>query len=197
MEKEIVLASNNIKKLEEISKKLSEFGIKVIPQNDAVGDIEVEETGTTFKENAILKAEAIYKIVKKPVLADDSGLEVDYLNGKPGVYSNRFAGPTATDDDRINLIINSLKNAKDDERTARFVCSICYIDKKGEKHIFENYCEGIIAKEKHGDNGFGYDPIFMVGDISFAEMAKETKNKISHRGKAIDDFVSYIRNQNI
>ena len=187
MQRVVILASNNKNKLEEISKKLAEFDIKVISQKEAVGDIEVEETGTTFSENAILKAEQIFKLTGKPVIADDSGLAVDYLNGAPGVYSNRFAGPNATDDDRIKKIIDSLENAKDEERTA--------IDETGKKHIFENSCEGTIAKEKHGNNGFGYDPIFMVGDISFAQMSKEDKNKISHRGKAIADFVNFIKEQ--
>lgn len=195
MEKVVILASNNKYKLEEISKKLAEFGIKVISQKEAIGDLEVEESGTTFAENAILKAEAIFKLTGKPVIADDSGLAVDYLNGEPGVYSNRFAGPDSTDDDRMNKILKALENAKEDERTARFICSICYIDETGEKTIFENSCEGIIAKEKHGDKGFGYDPIFMVGDKSFAQMSKEDKNKISHRGKAIADLVAYIRTQ--
>lgn len=197
MEKIVILASNNKYKLEEISKKLSEFDIKVISQKEAIGDLEVEETGTTFAENAILKAEAIFKITGKPVIADDSGLAVDYLNGKPGVYSNRFAGPDANDDDRINKIIEALDGVPDEKRTARFICSICYVDANGEKHVFENSCEGIIATEKHGDNGFGYDPIFMVGDKSFAEISKDEKNKISHRGKAIADFVKFIREQEI
>lgn len=197
MEKIVILASNNKYKLEEISKKLAEFDIKVIPQREAIGDLEVEETGTTFAENAILKAEAIYKIAGKPVIADDSGLAVDYLNGEPGVYSNRFAGPNATDDDRINKIIEALDGVEDEKRTARFICAICYVDENGEKHIFENSCEGIIAREKHGDNGFGYDPIFMVGEKSFAEISKEDKNKISHRGKAIADFVNYLKTQKV
>lgn len=197
MEKVVILASNNKYKLEELSKKLAEFKIKVVPQKEAIGDLEVEETGTTFAENAILKAEEIFKLTGKPVIADDSGLAVDYLNGEPGVYSNRFAGPDATDDDRINRIIEALDGVPDEERTARFICAICYVDEKGKRHVFENFCEGIIAREKHGDNGFGYDPIFMIGDTSFAEMSKEDKNKISHRGKAIVDFVNYIREQEL
>ena len=194
MENIIVLASNNKNKLNEIKAELNTFGIEVISQKEAVGEIEVEETGTTFKENAILKAEAIYNIVKKPVIADDSGLCVDYLNGEPGVYSNRFAGPDATDDDRIFRIIELLKNAPDDKRTASFICDICFIDELGEKHIFEGKCDGMIAKEKHGDNGFGYDPIFMVGEKSFAEISKEEKNMISHRGMAIKKLVDYLKN---
>ena len=196
MNKEIIFASNNKNKIEEISKKLSEFNINVISQKSAVGDLEIEETGVTFAENAILKAEAIYNITKKPVIADDSGLEVDFLNGEPGVFSKRFAGPNSTDDDRINKIIKALEGVPKEKRTARFVCSICYIDKNGVKNIFENSCEGIIAEEKHGDNGFGYDPIFMVGDKSFAEITKEEKNKISHRGKAIDDLVKFFKSNN-
>lgn len=195
MEKIIILASNNKNKLREIKSELSFFNIDVLSQKEAGYDIDVDETGTTFKENAILKAEAIYKESKKPVIADDSGLEVDFLNGEPGVYSARFCGANATDKDRINKILELMNDVKDDnKRTARFVCAICYIDENGEKHIFEQSCEGIIAKAPQGDNDFGYDPIFLVGEKSFAQMTEEEKNKISHRGKAIKELVNYIKN---
>ncbi|MBO5349609.1 MAG: XTP/dITP diphosphatase [Clostridia bacterium] len=195
MENIIILASNNKNKLKEITAKLNPFGIKVISQKEAGYDIEVEETGTTFQENAILKAEAIYELSNKPVIAEDSGLEVDFLNGDPGVYSARYAGENATDEDKCNKILNLMKDVKDDnKRTARFKCAICYIDANGIKHIFEQSCEGIIAKEPHGNNGFGYDPIFMIENKSFAEITQEEKNEISHRGKAIKELVNYIKN---
>lgn len=194
MEKIIILASNNKNKLREIKSKLSSFNINVLSQKEAGFDIDIEETGTTFKENAILKAEAIYKIAKKPVIADDSGLEVDFLNGDPGVYSARYCGENATDKDRINKILDLMKEVEDNsKRTARFVCSICYIDEIGEKHIFEQSCEGIIAKEPQGENNFGYDPIFLVGDKSFAQISEQEKNEISHRGKAINELVNYLK----
>jgi XTP/dITP diphosphohydrolase len=191
----IILASNNKNKLKEIEAKLQPLGMNVISQKEAGYEIEVEETGKTFKENAILKAEAIFALSKKPVIADDSGLEVDFLNGEPGVYSARYAGENATDREKIDKILNLMKDVDDyTKRTARFKCAICYIDEKGEKHIFEQACEGVIAKELHGNNGFGYDPIFMFGDKSFAEISKEEKNEISHRGKAIKEFIDYLKN---
>ena len=192
MEKTVILASNNKNKLIEISNKLSKYNIKVISQKEAIGDFEVEETGTTFSENAVIKAKEIFEKVGKPVIADDSGLSIDCLDGAPGVYSNRFAGPNATDDDKMNKILELLDGVPDDKRTAKFICAICYIDENGGIHVFENSCVGYISKEKHGNNGFGYDPIFMIGDKSFAEISQEEKNKISHRGKAIADFVDYI-----
>lgn len=196
MENVIILASNNKNKLREIKKELSIFGIDVISQKEAGYDIEVEETGTTFAENAILKAEEIFKMSKKPVIADDSGLQIDALNGEPGVYSARYAGENATDKDKINKVLNLMKNVTDNtKRTARFRCAICYIDINGVKHIFEQTCEGIIAKETHGNNGFGYDPIFMIGEKSFAELSSEEKNEISHRGKAIKELVQYLKNE--
>lgn len=192
MERKIILASNNKGKLREIKDKLNKFGIEVVSQKEAGYDIEVEETGKTFEENATLKAEAIYKLSKLPAVSDDSGLEIDFLNGEPGIYSARYAGENATDEDKYNKILNLMKDVKKEQRTARFTCAICYIDIKGNKHIFQKSCEGIIATEPKGNNGFGYDPIFLFGDKSFAELSEEEKNKISHRGKAIEAFVKYI-----
>lgn len=192
--KQIILASNNKNKLQEIKNKLKKFDIDVISQKEAGVNIEVEETGKTFKENSYLKAKAIYDIIKKPVIADDSGLEIDCLNGEPGVYSARYAGKDATDDDKINKVLEKMKNVKDPDRTARFVCTICYIDENGKEKYFESSSEGKIATKKHGNNGFGYDPIFIYGDKSFAEMTQEEKNKVSHRGKAIQKLVEYFKN---
>ena len=190
---EVILASNNKNKLNEIKNKLSEFGIDVISQKEAGYDIEVEETGKTFAENAILKAEAIYKLSGKPVISDDSGLEIDALNGEPGVYSARYAGENATNEEKYNKVLKLLEHVEDNKRSARFKSVICYIDESGEKHLFEGCCEGSIAKSPKGNNGFGYDPIFLVGEKSFAEISQEEKNKISHRGKAIEALVDYFR----
>lgn len=190
----IILASNNQNKLKEIREKVKDLDIEVISQKEAGFDFEVEETGSTFEENAIIKAEAIYKLVKKPVLAEDGGLEIDYLNGAPGVYSHRFAGENATDEDRRNKILTLLKDVPDKKRTARFKCVGCYIDEKGDKHIFEGIAEGKIGQESKGYNGFGYDPIFVCEKgKSFAEISSAEKNSISHRGRMIEKFVEYLK----
>lgn len=190
---ELILASNNKNKLKELKEKLSKFDIEVISQKEAGFDIEVDETGTTFEENAILKAEAIYNEIRKPVLADDSGLEIDALGGQPGIYSHRFAGENATDEDRINKVLTLMKDVEEEKRTARFKCVGCYIDENGEKHIFEGCAEGKISNEPYGQNGFGYDPIFICElGKSFAEISREEKNKISHRGRMTDKFVKYL-----
>jgi len=190
---EIILASNNEHKLKEIRAKLKNGDIKIISQKEAGFDFEVEETGTTFEENAIIKAEAIYNLIKKPVLAEDGGLEVDALDGAPGVYSHRFAGENATDEDRRNKVLSLLKDVPGEKRTARFRCVGCYIDEKGEKHIFEGISEGKIGYESKGDDGFGYDPIFICEyGKTFAEITSEEKNKISHRGRLIEKFVKYL-----
>lgn len=193
---EIILASNNKNKLKEITNILKPFDIKVISQESTGFDIDVEETGTTFAENAVLKAEAIYHLSKKPVISDDSGLEIDYLHGEPGIYSKRYAGANATNQDRINKILNLMENAKEEERTARFVCAVCYIDEKGEKHIFQETCEGTILKEPRGENGFGYDPIFLYKDRTFAQMNGQEKDKVSHRGKALRRMAEYFKGEN-
>ena len=189
---EIVLASNNQNKLREIKSKLEKFNINVISQKEAGIDIDVEETGTTFEENACLKAETIYNILKKPVLADDSGLEIDYLDGAPGVYSHRFC--EGTDEDRYNKVLELLDGVPEEKRTARYRCSMCFIDEEGNKHIFEDKAEGIIGYEPKGTNGFGFDPIVISLDKgkTFAELTPDEKNSISHRGKAVAKFVEYI-----
>ena len=193
MSRTIILATNNQNKVREIKAVLAPLGIEVLSQSEAGYNISVEETGTTFEENAILKARAIYKISHTPVMSDDSGLEVDFLNGEPGVHSSRYAGEDATNDEKMDKVLNKMKNAGDNERTARFRCAICFIDEDGEEHIFEGKCEGIIAKEKIGESGFGYDPIFLYNGVSFASMTKEEKNKVSHRGNAVNRFVEFLK----
>ena len=182
----IIIASNNQGKIKEFKKILEPKGYNVISQSEAGIQIEVEETGTTFKENATLKAEAIYNLTHTSVLADDSGLEVDYLNGEPGIYSARYMG-LDSDEKRRNCILEKLKSAEETKRGARFVCCICYINENGNKQYAEGYWNGKIAKEAKGNNGFGYDPIFIPNgeNRTSAEMLPEEKNAQSHRARAL------------
>ena len=197
---EIIFASNNEHKVKEIKEKISEIDPTIIVKSlkEEGLDVDIEENGKTFKENAIIKAEGIYNIVNKPVIADDSGLEIDALNGAPGVYSKRFAGEDATDDEKRKLILEKMKNIEDEKRTARFTCCICFIDENGEKHIFQKSCEGRIAKEMRGNNGFAMDPIFIYGDgnRTFAEFSPEEKNEVSHRALAVNELIEYLKNKN-
>ncbi len=192
----VVLASNNKNKLREMAQILKPFGMEVVSQKDAGADFEVEENGTTFRENAEIKASAVYEKLNMPVIADDSGLVVDALGGAPGVYSHRFAGENASDKDRSLKVLSELENIPKDKRSARFICEICYIDENGEKHFFSGSCEGFIGNEERGENGFGYDPIFCVGDKTLAEMTDDEKNKISHRGNALRLFNKYLKERN-
>ena len=171
------------------------MNIEVLSQKEAGYDIEVDETGTTFEENSMLKAKTIYNLAKQPVIADDGGLEVDFLDGRPGVYSARFCGPDATDKDKYMKILELMKDVEDSKRSARFRCVISYIDENGKEHAFEGICDGKISKEPMGNDDFGYDQIFLVGDKTFAQISEEEKNKISHRGRAIDKWVQYLRNE--
>jgi len=192
----VVLASNNKNKLREMAQILKPFGMEVVSQKDAGADFEVEENGTTFRENAEIKASAVYEKLNMPVIADDSGLVVDALGGAPGVYSHRFAGENASDKDRSLKVLSELENIPKDKRSARFICEICYIDENGEKHFFSGSCEGFIGNEERGENGFGYDQIFCVGDKTLAEMTDDEKNKISHRGNALRLFNKYLKERN-
>jgi len=189
----LILASNNKKKIAELKSILSTLGIDVISQSEAGCDFEVEETGTTFAENAFLKAEAVYKATGIPAIADDSGLCVDCLNGEPGIYSARYTGNhNDSDEDRINFLLNKMKDSED--RTARFKCSICCILEENVKIAVEGTCEGVILKSPVGSGGFGYDPVFKPNafDCSMAELTSEQKNSISHRGNALREFTTKL-----
>ncbi len=191
----IILASNNKNKILEFKQILSPLGYDVISQSEAGVNIEVEENGTTFEENSMIKAKAVYDIAKMAVIADDSGLEVDYLDKAPGVYSHRYAGENATDKDRCRKILSELEGVSDDKRTARFVCVISYIDNNGNASVLKGECEGIIGREMKGDNGFGYDPIFMIEDRSFAEISADEKNSISHRANALKKLTEKLKGE--
>lgn len=181
-----IIATNNQKKLKELERILNPLGINAVSAKDeGISLDDVEETGTTFAENALLKAEAAFKKTGLPSVADDSGLCVDILNGRPGIYSARYAGENATDSDKNNKLLSELKDVPENDRTAHFTCAICCVLPNGEKIEVEGVCEGSIAFEPHGNGGFGYDPIFKYGDKSYAELSSDEKDLISHRGKAL------------
>jgi XTP/dITP diphosphohydrolase len=193
----LVLATHNPHKREELRQiLLAELGnqIELLTLDDivpAIGDI--EETGTTLEENALIKARAVYEITKLPTVADDTGLEVFALGGAPGVYSARYSGEGATYASNIQKLLAELGGNPD--RRATFSTVIAFIDESNKEHSFRGEVKGSIGWESLGANGFGYDPIFIpeVGTKTFAEMTEEEKNAISHRGRALRMFVEYMR----
>lgn len=197
---EIILATNNANKVREAGQILADAGYEVVSQSDAGINIEVDETGTTFEENAVLKAEAVYSFSHTAVIADDSGLAVDALDGEPGVYSARYGGEEAKGR-RKQLLLSKLENIPDEKRTARFVCVICFISQSGEKKLFRGECEGRIGRSVVGDGGFGYDPVFIpqnhyADGLTFAQISQEEKNTLSHRGKALELLSDYLKENN-
>lgn len=184
--KTIIFATKNMGKMKEIKAKLPDYDVKSMEE---VGiDIDVDENGLTFEDNAILKAEAIMKVCNEIVVADDSGLEIDYLNKAPGVLSARYLGHDTSYDYKNAKILEQLEGVEKDKRTARFVCAMAVACPNKETQVVRGTIEGIIGYEIKGDNGFGYDPIFFVPELNktTAELSMEEKNKISHRGKALD-----------
>lgn len=184
----IVLASNNPGKVREINQLLKDFDIQVVPQSD-FGVIEVEETGLSFVENAILKARNAAEHTGLPAIADDSGIEVDALQGAPGIRSARYAGEEASDRDNLEKLLAALKDTPEEQRTARFQCLMVYMRHAQDPTplICQGTWEGRILTAPHGEGGFGYDPIFYVPThgCSSAELPAEEKNRLSHRGQAL------------
>lgn len=187
MEK-FVLASGNEHKLIEIKKVLKDFGIEIVTMAEVgLKDLEIIEDGDTFEENSFIKAEEVLKRTGLPTIADDSGLMVDYLNGAPGVYSARFAGEDVTYEDNNDKLLEVLKNVPEDQRGAKFVTVMTLLFPSGDRIVARGEIEGKILRERKGQKGFGYDPLFYVEKYgkTFAEMPIELKNEISHRGKAL------------
>ena len=186
--KNIVLASNNPGKVREFNKLFSDYEIEVVPQAE-LGVEEAEETGLTFVENAILKARNAARHTGLAAIADDSGIEVDALNGAPGIYSARYAGKGANDQKNLEKLLHELANTPEEERSARFQCLIVYMRHAEDPTplICQGTWEGRILNQPQGENGFGYDPVFYVPehDCSSAELPPEVKNSISHRGQAL------------
>lgn len=182
-----VAATGNAHKLAEIARILTPLGHTVISQQEADVDCAPEENGKTFAENARIKAETICKAANRPTIADDSGLCVDALDGAPGIFSARYAGKNATDDDRIAKLLGALDGIPQEKRTARFVCAVCCLFPDGREIAVEGVCEGHIAFAKDGADGFGYDPVFIEAATgkTFAALTSAEKDACSHRGRAL------------
>ena len=196
MSRRIVLASNNPGKVREFNQLLAGSELQVVPQSEFQVE-EVDETGLTFVENAILKARNAAARTGLAAIADDSGLEVDALAGAPGIYSARYAGPAAGDRQNLEKLLEALSEVPDEQRTARFQCLMVYLRHAGDPtpRIFQGTWEGRILHAPQGDNGFGYDPVFYVpGEgCSSAQLAPDTKNRLSHRGQALQQLVAALR----
>ena len=190
----ILVATNNTGKLREFKKILLSPGISILSPLDEDISLDVEETGTTLKDNALIKALAFSKLTDHVTLADDSGLFVDALDGDPGVRSARYAGNNATDHERNQKLLDNLQNVPIEKRTARFKCVIALVDEGGNTSYFSGTCTGSIATESRGSQGFGYDPIFIVDGYNktMAELTKDEKNTVSHRAKASRSLMQHI-----
>jgi len=195
----LVFATSNEGKMREIRAILSDIDVEILSLKDLNIDMNVEENGSTFEENAYIKASEAVKLTGLPALADDSGLEVDYINKEPGIYSARYMGENTSYEIKNKNIIERLSKAVGDERSARFVCVISAVFPSGEILTSKGIIEGIITEVPSGDEGFGYDPIFYIPELAktTAQLNLEEKNRISHRGKALnamkENIVNYVR----
>jgi XTP/dITP diphosphohydrolase len=187
--RKLIVASNNSNKIREIKEILKDIPVEILSLKEAGIDVDIEETGSTFLENAYLKAKGISEIAGRAmVLADDSGLAVESLGGAPGIYSARFAGEHGNNKKNNEKLLELLEGKNLLERRASFLCAMVLIDEDGKSIEVEGKIDGIIGEEEKGSNGFGYDPVFYLQEygMTFAEMDSETKNKISHRAKALE-----------
>ncbi|MBD5143468.1 MAG: RdgB/HAM1 family non-canonical purine NTP pyrophosphatase [Ruminococcus sp.] len=189
----IVMATNNQNKLKEAREIFDSLGIVIISQKEAGIAIEPEENGKTFAENALIKAHAVYDLLKCPVIADDSGLCVDALDGRPNVYSARYA----PEGQQCEKLLQELENIPENQRTAQFVTVIAFLDENGKEILCEGVCQGAIGFEKKGTNGFGYDPVFLYQGKSFAELSADEKNAISHRGIALRKLYEILKERSL
>ena len=188
---EILIATNNLGKVKEIKDILDSPEIKILTMKDFPPLPKIEEDGKTYQENAFKKARKISEYTGKICLADDSGLEIDYLKGKPGIYSSRWGN---SDEERINKVLKLLENVPINKRNAKFVCVVVLVFPNGKIYMVKEECKGIITFNPKGEHGFGYDPIFLVPeyDKTFAELGDKIKNQISHRGKAMRRMINII-----
>lgn len=190
----LIIASNNQGKLREFKELLEPFGFEVVSMREAGFTDEIVEDGDTFEENAHIKAKAVFEKLGEPVIADDSGLEIDFLNGAPGVYSARYAGENASDKERCAKVLEEMHGVARELREARFVCTIYFIYDEDEEYSVRGEVEGYIGDKPLGKNGFGYDPIFMLDeDESMATISAEEKNKISHRAEAFRKLAEILK----
>lgn len=194
LERTFIAATNNKKKLAELRTLLSVLGIGVESPEEAGISVSPEETGGTFEENAFIKADAVCALSGRPAIADDSGLCVDALGGEPGVLSARFGGENLSDAERTAFLLEKLKSVPEGKRTARFVCAVCAVFPSGDIIRARGSCEGKILFEPEGENGFGYDPVFSgETGVSFGSLARDEKNAISHRARALAQFSEKLK----
>ena len=187
MQGRIVFATGNAGKIKEIRMIMEDTGMEVVSMKDAGIRVDIEENGQSYEENALIKARAVAAFTKDIVMADDSGLEIDYLNKEPGIYSARYLGHDTSYDYKNKVILEKLKDVPKEQRSARFVCALAAVFPNGKEVVKRATIEGEIGYEIAGENGFGYDPIFFVPEygVTTAELTMEQKNAISHRGKAL------------
>ena len=193
-----IIATHNKDKLVELSRILDPLGIEAVTDRDLGIELpEVEENGTTFAENAYLKAASACAATGLPAIADDSGIAVDALNGGPGIYSARYGGPDATDKDRNRKLLSELEGLPEEKRGAHYMCAVCCVFPDGSEPLTaEGYMYGVIGTEERGERGFGYDPLFIVADgKTVAELSDEEKDAISHRGNALREFRTVLQNR--
>lgn len=193
--KRILFATGNEGKMKEVRELLADLGVEVISMREAGVSAEIVEDGETFEQNAVIKAKTVMELTGELTLADDSGLEVDALGGEPGVYSARYMGENTSYHIKNNHLIQRLAQVPDSQRTARFVCSIAAAFPDGEIVTTDGVIEGRIGYEEKGENGFGYDPIFVVPELgcTTAQLSDEQKNEISHRGRALRKMKEELR----
>ncbi len=191
----ILIATTNQGKVQEIRNLVKGLPALFLSLSEVPGISEVVEDGATFEENALKKARMMAYSTGIVTLADDSGLCVDALDGRPGVHSARYAGDNASDEEKYLRVLDEMEGVPDSERSARFVCALALVAPDGEEKLFRGVCEGRITREPRGSSGFGYDPIFYFQEAgcTFAEMDRESKNRVSHRGRALRQFAEYLR----
>lgn len=197
--KRLIFATGNANKMLEIKEILGELPVEILSMKEAGIEADIVEDGSTFEENALIKAKEICKLAGEMVLADDSGLEIDYLNGEPGIYSARYMGEDTSYRIKNKNLIDRLEGVPDEKRTARFVCAIAAAFPDGRNFVVRGTIEGMIGYEERGENGFGYDPIFYLPEkgVSTAELSPEEKNSISHRGNALRKMKEFLEREEL
>lgn len=197
--KRMIFATGNQDKMREIREILGDLPLEILSMKDAEISADIEENGSSFEENALIKAREVCRIAGEMVLADDSGLEIDYLNGEPGIYSARYMGEDTSYRIKNQNLIDRLSGVPDEKRTARFVCAIAAVFPDGREHVVRGTIEGIIGYEERGENGFGYDPIFYLPEkgLSTAQLSREDKNRISHRGNALRKMKAFLEKEEL
>lgn len=197
--KRMIFATGNENKMKEIREILGDLPLEILSMKQAGISADIEEDGTSFEENALIKAREVCRLAGEMVLADDSGLEIDYLNGEPGIYSARYMGEDTSYRIKNQNLIHRLEGVPDEQRTARFVCAIAAVFPNGKELVVRGTVEGMIGYEERGENGFGYDPIFYLPDrgVSTAELPSEEKNSLSHRGNALRKMKELLEKEHL